>query len=81
MIAYLGWRVIRWSKTNGGNIMDWQLLGIVPAIFLVIMVVVLLWGARQMWKVDKKFIGFILLALAVALGIMFYAMYGKKIFG
>lgn len=61
--------------------MDWQLLGIIPPIFLALGVLVFLWGARQMWKVNNKFLGFIFLVVAVALGIMFYAMYWKKIFG
>ena len=61
--------------------MDWNLLSIVPAIFLGIFIVVLLWGAGKVWKANNKFIAFILLALAVAVGIGFYALYGKRFFG
>ena len=61
--------------------MDWNLLSYVPMIFLGVVFVVLLWGVNQMWKVNNKFISIILLALAVAVGIAFYAIYGKKLFG
>lgn len=61
--------------------MDWQLFSIVPAIFLGIFIVVLLWGAGKVWKANNKFIAFILLSLAVAVGIGFYALYGKRFFG
>lgn len=61
--------------------MDWNLLAVVPPIFMGVMLLVLLWGARQMWKVNNKFIAFVLLVLAVAVGITIYALYGKKVFG
>lgn len=61
--------------------MDWNLLAVVPPIFMGVMLLVLLWGARQMWKTNNKFLAFVFLALAVAVGIAIYALYGKKIFG
>ena len=61
--------------------MDWNLLAVVPPIFMGVMLLVLLWGARQMWKVNNKFIAFVFLVMAVAIGIAFYALYGKKFFG
>ena len=61
--------------------MDWKLFSIVPAIFLVIFFIVLLWGVGKAWKTNNKFIAFILLATAVAIGIGFYAIYGKQFFG
>ena len=61
--------------------MDWQLLSIVPAIFMVILFVVLLWGTGVAWKTNNKFLSFVLFAFAVAVGIAFYAIYGKTIFG
>ena len=60
--------------------MDWQLLSIVPAIFLGIVMVVMLYGSFKMWKMNK-FLSLILLAVAVAVGIGFYAIYGKRFFG
>lgn len=60
--------------------MDWNLLSIVPAIFLVIFIVILLWGVGKVWK-NSKFIAFVLIALAIAIGIGFYAIYGKMFFG
>lgn len=60
--------------------MDWNLLSIVPAIFLVIFIVILLWGVGKVWK-NSKFIAFVLIALAIAIGIGFYAIYGKRFFG
>ena len=60
--------------------MDLNLLSIVPAIFLVIFIVILLWGVGKVWK-SSKFIAFVLIALAVAIGIGFYAIYGKRFFG
>lgn len=61
--------------------MDWNLLSIVPMIFLVLLFLVMLWGANQMWKINNKFVAFIFLAVAVTIGIAFYALYGKKLFG
>lgn len=61
--------------------MDWKLFSIVPAIFLGIFIIVLLWGVGRAWKSDNKFIAFVLLALAVAVGIGFYAIYGNRFFG
>ena len=61
--------------------MDWELLSIVPAIFLAIFFIVLLWGAGRAWKTNNKFIAFVLIATAVAIAIGFYAIYGKKFFG
>ena len=60
--------------------MNWDLLAIVPPIFLVLGILVFLWGARTMWKSDNKFIAFICFVIAVALCILGYAMYGNKLF-
>lgn len=61
--------------------MNWNLLALVPPILLGIMILVMLYGVVQMWKVNRKFLAFIFLALAVALGILMYSLYGSKIFG
>ena len=61
--------------------MNWELLGIIPPILMGLFILVLLWGVKQMLSINNKFLAFIFGALAVALGIMLYAMYGKKIFG
>lgn len=61
--------------------MDWNLLAVVPPIFMGVMLLVLLWGVKQMWKTNNKFLAFVFLALAVAVGIAIYALYGKKVFG
>ena len=61
--------------------MNWELFSIVPAIFLAILVVILLWGVGRAWKTGNKFIAFVMLALAVAVCISFYALYGKRFFG
>lgn len=61
--------------------MNWELFSLVPAIFMVIVIVVLLWGVGKAWKTGNKFIAFILLALAGALGLGFYALYGNRFFG
>ena len=60
--------------------MDIKLVSLIPAILLVIVMVVMLWGTVKMWKVNR-FTAIILLALAVTVGIGFYALYGKQIFG
>ena len=60
---------------------DWELLGLVPPIMMGIMMLVLLYGVHVMRKTNNKFLAFVFLLLAVGLGIMIYAMYGKKIFG
>ena len=61
--------------------MDWELFSIVPAIFLGIFIIVLLYGVVRAWKTNNKFFAFVFLALAVAIAIGFYAIYGKKFFG
>lgn len=61
--------------------MNWDLLGIVPMIFIALMAVICLWGSNQMRKTGNKFLTFVFIVLAVAMGILFYALYGKKIFG
>ena len=61
--------------------MDWNLLAVVPPIFMGAMILVLLYGVRQMWKINNKFLAFVFLVLAVGMGITMYALYGKKIFG
>ena len=61
--------------------MNWNLLAIVPPIMLGVLLLVMLYGTVQMWKVNKKFLAFIFLALAVAVGITMYSLYGSKIFG
>ena len=48
---------------------------------MVILFVVLLWGTGVAWKTNNKFLSFVLFAIAVAVGIAFYAIYGKTIFG
>lgn len=59
--------------------MNWQALGMVPAIFIVLFFVVFLYGAWKMWQSKNKFIAFIFLAVAVAAGLLFYGLYGKSI--
>lgn len=61
--------------------MNWDLLTIAIAAMMGIFIVVLLWGAGKAWKTKNKFIAFVLLALAVAMGVGFYAIYGKRFFG
>ena len=61
--------------------MDWELFSIVPAILLGIFFIVLLYGVGKAWKTNNKFYAFVFLTLAVAIGVMFYAIYGKKFFG
>ena len=61
--------------------MDFNLITIAFAIMLAILILVLLWGVGRAWKTNNKFIAFILLVLAIASGIGFYAIYGKKFFG
>lgn len=61
--------------------MDWNLLAVVPPILMGVFLIVLLWGVKQMWKTNNKFLAFVFLALAVAVGIAIYALYGKKVFG
>ena len=61
--------------------MDWNLLAIVPPIFMGLFLIVLLWGVGQMWKINNKFLAFVFLVMAIAIGIAMYALYGKKIFG
>ena len=61
--------------------MNWNLLALVPPIMLGVLLLVMLYGVVQMWKVNRKFLAFIFLALAAAIGIMLYAIYGNKIFG
>lgn len=60
--------------------MDWDLLSIVFAIFVVLFVIVLLWGVGKSWRANK-FISLVLLAIAVAVGIGFYAIFGKRFLG
>lgn len=61
--------------------MDWNLITIAFAIILALFILVLLWGVGRAWKTNNKFIAFVLLALAVAMGVGFYAIYGKRFFG
>ncbi len=61
--------------------MDWKLFSYVPGIFLVILFIVLIWGAVGSLKRGMKFIGFITLATAAAVAFGAYAIYGKQIFG
>ena len=60
--------------------MNWTLLQIVPAIFLVAVFLLLLWGARQMWKTNNKFLSFIFFLIAAGAGIAIYALYGHYFF-
>lgn len=60
---------------------NWDLLGLVPPIFMGIMMLVLLYGVGQMWKINNKFLSFVFLLLAIVLGIAFYSIYGNKFFG
>ena len=60
---------------------NWDLLGMVPPIFMGIMMLVLLYGVGQMWKINNKFLSFVFLLLAIVLGIAFYSIYGNKFFG
>ena len=59
--------------------MNWQALGMVPAIFIVIFFMVFLYGAWKMWKIDNKFIAVIFLLVAAAAVYLFYGLYGKSI--
>lgn len=59
--------------------MNWQALGMVPAIFIVIFFMVFLYGAWKMWKIDNKFIALIFLLVAAAAAYLFYGLYGKSI--
>lgn len=61
--------------------MDWNLLSIVPAIMMVILFIVLIYGVIRAWKTNNKFLAFVYLASDVALGIAFYAIYGKQLLG
>ena len=61
--------------------MNWDLIGIIPPILMGLFILVLLWGSKQMWDINNKFLSFIFGALAVVLGVLLYAMYGHKIFG
>ena len=60
--------------------MDWNLLGIVPGIFMVIVVLLAFWFGGKMWK-NNKFLALLCFAVAIGLAIGFYAIYGKRIFG
>lgn len=59
--------------------MNWQALGMIPAIFIVLFFMVFLYGAWKMWKIDNKFIALIFLLVAAAAAYLFYALYGKSI--
>lgn len=61
--------------------MDWNLINIVSAALLVIVFIVTLYAARQFWKMNSKFQAFLMLAIAAATAVGFYAIYGKDIFG
>lgn len=61
--------------------MDWKLFSYVPGVFLVILIIILIWGAVGSFKRGMKFIGFISLAIAAAVVFGLYAAYGKQIFG
>jgi hypothetical protein len=61
--------------------MDWNLLSIVPMIFMGIVFLLMLYAGGKLWKVNNKFLGLMCFAAAAGLAIGFYAIYGKKIFG
>lgn len=61
--------------------MDWNLLSIVPAIFVVVVFLLVLYAGGKLWKANNKFLGLMCFAVAAGLAIAFYAIYGKKIFG
>lgn len=61
--------------------MDWNLFSLVPLIIMAVLFVVLLYGVVQMLKVNKKFHALIFLALAAAIAIAIYSIYGHRIFG
>ena len=61
--------------------MDWNLLSTAMAIMLGLFIIILLWGAGRAWKTNNRFIAFVLVVLAVAVGIGFYAIFGKRFFG
>lgn len=60
--------------------MNWDLLASIPLIFLVLGMVVCLWGTGTLWKHDNKFLAIVFFVMAVALGIVVYSLYGNKIF-
>ena len=60
--------------------MDWNLLTIVVMIFFAVLFAVLVWGSVRLWK-TSKFLAVVFLAMAAAVAIAFYALYGKRIFG
>lgn len=63
-----------------GLLKELEIFSLAAAIFLVIVIIVLLYGAGKTWKVNK-FYSFICIALAVVAGIALYAFFGEKIFG
>ena len=60
--------------------MDWNLLGIAFGIIMIAFALVLLWGVGKAWKTGNKFLAFVLLLGAVAVGIGWYALFSKYFF-
>lgn len=61
--------------------MNLDLLVIASEILLGITFIIALWGVGRAWKNNNKFFAFVMLAIAVAIGISFYAIFGKRLFG
>jgi hypothetical protein len=60
--------------------MNWELLGVVPKIILAIAFMLTVWAGGKFWK-HSKFLSLVFFLMAAAVGIGFYALYGKQIFG
>ena len=60
--------------------MDWKLLTLAAKIIIVLLFVMLLWGARGAWKAGNKFAAFVMIVLAVADAIAVYAVFGTNFF-
>ena len=58
--------------------MGWNLLIVAIGIMYLAFIIVLLWGVKKTWKVNK-FIGFILLVLAIGMIVGGYALFGDRI--
>ena len=61
--------------------MNFEMLWYFLAIVFVAMILVFLWGVKQMWSVNNKFLSFIFLLLAVASGVAGYAICWNHFFG
>ncbi len=59
--------------------MNWSLLKYVPAFFIVALILVLLWGVRQMWKSNNKFLAFVFFIVAAGGVALFYGIYGQDV--